>query len=249
MSTYSRKIAVNSANRSSGTPEDLVVYLGETIQRIIAIKLVHFSFFNTIYNVTSSNNVLTYTYSATNYTATIPPGAYDITSLMAAAVSALNASGSGVTFGMTYSSTTLKITITADSSVMFIFGDGSPWMLLGHTQGSIPTGTSIVAPNVADISAPNQLYLNIREFPANIHCANATSDRPTFIIPLGDSKRYYSEFNGNENFDQTFKLDAPMSIDKLSIQLKCDAHDGGPATNAALNGSNYNCLIEFTCKD
>lgn len=94
-------ITINSSDRVAASSVSNAEYqLHRPIENAKKIKLLHFSLPNTIYNITSSNNQLTFD-DGNVQTLTIPPGAYNITELLNEIQTGLNGL-STITFTATF---------------------------------------------------------------------------------------------------------------------------------------------------
>lgn len=129
------------------------------------------------YYVISSRNAI-FTLTETGFattTVTLPTGNYNANTLGSALASALIAasvtSGANLIYSVTYSSLTGKYTITNNAAgpatftlTFGIIGDTgatNPRFALGFNDGTVTSiGHVIEAPNVAEISGPNYIYIN-----------------------------------------------------------------------------------------
>jgi len=119
-----RYLLINSTDRISGNSSNFKIHLSHALHKVSKIKLLSVSLPNTIYNITTANNRLDFTDGIT-YTITIPPGAYTVNSLIGSHQTLLNATPSALNFTVSYSATTLKVTISANGSFQLLFGTGS----------------------------------------------------------------------------------------------------------------------------
>src|SRR6478735_11533871 len=146
------------------------------IQDIAGIKVLSAVIPFSYYVINSNNNTFGLSESLVGSAiVTIPVGNYNATTLAAALASALTTAsvvtGGNLTYTVTYSSLTGKFTITNNAlgantfTLTFgVYGDGgitNPRFVLGFNDGLIfSVGHVIEAPNVAEISGPNYVYVN-----------------------------------------------------------------------------------------
>lgn len=136
------------------------------------------------YVVNSSNNTFTLLEPA-SATVTIPVGNYTSLTLPTALGSALtSASPGGRTYTVTYSSTTLKLTITASAGTFTLVVNTDLQLFLGLDATSASSGTTLVAPDVAQITGPNYLYLNSDTL-GSLFSTYLPSTAPNFPVSKG----------------------------------------------------------------
>lgn len=146
------------------------------LNNVAAIKILEVQIPFTWYVFNSFNNTFTLTEAiGAPATVTIPIGNYSTTSLTPILQTALNtASPNGYTYTVTFSGAsssqpnTGKFTFTSSAGTQFIFqfagseGYIDPAIYLGF-RGSVPfvssAGGILVAPNVANVTGPNYLYI------------------------------------------------------------------------------------------
>lgn len=133
-------------------------YFDYPIQNIAMFKILEAEIPFSYYVVNNTNN--TFLLDAT--TITIPVGNYTATTLAAAVQTAL-----GVGYTVTYSSQTQKFTIVGAAPFTMTFGGvddvglTNPRLLLGMNAGvNSSSGTTLVAPNVGEVTGANYVYLN-----------------------------------------------------------------------------------------
>jgi len=100
---------VNSANLSSGVPENMSIILGKTVPQVTKVSLSSFSFHNSIYNITSLNNVLAWQ-DTSLHSEMLTPGFYTVSDFMSAIQTTLNTYRSQ-TYTVTYNPVMMLMTI------------------------------------------------------------------------------------------------------------------------------------------
>lgn len=167
---------LQTLNSNSSTRDWPQFLLQKPLNNIAAIKVLEAQIPFTWYVFNTLNNKFTLTEDiGSPVTITIPIGNYSSTSL-AAILSSILTSGSpnGRTYTVTFSGASStqpnlgKFTFTSSSASVFTFtfagseGNIDPAILLGF-RGSVPfnstVGGVLVAPNVANVTGPNYLYL------------------------------------------------------------------------------------------
>ena len=118
--------------------------------------------------VNSTNNVFTVTEGVDSAIVTVPVGNYNTSLMVSALQTALNtASPTGKTYTVTFSSTTQKFSFVISSGTfVFTFGQdddngvNNMRLVLGFNAGAIAsTLTDLEAPNVANLTGSNYVYL------------------------------------------------------------------------------------------
>lgn len=195
---------VSSSDRlkTTETSSNFSVTLNHPIEHKQCISLCHFSVLNTIYNVTTSNNAISVFRSSTTYNATIPVGAYTAEDLMSALKTALDGNGSGLTYTVSYDNKTFKVTISAGSAFVLLFGTGSNQInsVLGFPSIDTSSATSHTSTYAIDLHSP-VLFLKIRELGTQYNASNI-NDRMTFVIPVQVNSGEMITFNDNSYFEQ-----------------------------------------------
>jgi len=165
--------------------------LRRDLKDILSIRLIGGSVPANLYNINTDWNKFTFLENSVSYTITLNPGKYDEPSLAAELKRALNSSGLANVYNVTYSTTTLKISIVRTSGTYnfsLLFGSGnytdqfddftgtvdalsndylseirSPARILGFvTQDYSSTSGTIIAPNPVDIAwFLNKIFLHI----------------------------------------------------------------------------------------
>lgn len=171
----------NQAAVSTASTRDWPLFLLQRpLTNIAAMKILEVQIPFTWYVFNRFNNTFTLQENIGGpVTVTIPIGNYSTTSLASVLEDALNAaSPNGRTYTVTYSGSsatqpaTSKFTFTSNVAAVFTFtfagteGNLDPAIYLGF-RGSVPfsstAGGVLVAPNVANVTGPNYLYLLSRK--------------------------------------------------------------------------------------
>lgn len=112
------------------------------------------------YVINSENNTFTLT-EVTSDTVTIPVGNYTSVTLPTALAAALTSASPGTrTYTVTYSATTQKFTITANSGTFSLALNAQLQLILGMSATPSSSGSVLVSPNAVQITGPNYMYLN-----------------------------------------------------------------------------------------
>jgi len=165
--------------------------LRRDLKDILSIRLIGGSVPANLYNINTGWNKFTFLENSASYTIILNPGKYDESSLANELKRALNNSGLANVYNVTYSTTTLKISIIRISGTYnfsLLFGSGSytdqfddftgtvdalsndylseirsPARILGFvTQDYSSTAGTIIAPNPVDIAwFLNKIFLHI----------------------------------------------------------------------------------------
>jgi hypothetical protein len=219
-------LLVNSADRtsSSSSSSDFQINLKPAIFGIKSIKLISAQLPTTFYNIrTGVNDRVCFNRSSTNYSAQIAAGNYTIAGLLSSIQTAMNALDAN-SYVCSYSSTTLKVTISGTSSFSLNWSSNPSasagmYYELGWTAADTSSATSQTAPNVFDLSNPKYLYLWIPELPARdrIISTNAT-DKASFIIPISVNGGTIDAYTEASNFVQ-IKDQNGFILQSFTVQL------------------------------
>lgn len=165
---------------NSSTRDWPLFLLTKPLYNVAAVKILEVQIPFTWYVFNSFNNTFTLTeIIGAPATVTLPIGNYSTTSLIPILQTALNtASPNGYTYTVTFSGSsssqpnTGKFTFTSSAGTLFTFqfagteGYVDPAMYLGF-RGPLPfnstAGGVLVAPNVANVTGPNYVYVQSRK--------------------------------------------------------------------------------------
>jgi hypothetical protein len=225
-------------------------YFTQPLENIAAIKIVQAEIPFSYYIMNSSNNSFTIQDAGGTFPFTIPIGNYNAADLTSALTTGLNTSGTAITYTITFSPSTGKFTITSPSLSGFILMLENDKPMIGFTSGNwsatiIGATATLVAPNFAEITGPNFVYLCSNSIGVYTNCFLAATstigsgnDGPQMTrIPvnfLSGDIIYYNDPTPNHFFDmltttqlQRFDLyltsgtsTVPLSLNGLSFTVK-----------------------------
>jgi len=209
---------------------------------------------NTLYNIISPINVMTFTDSTGDTSITIPPGNYSINTLLPVIEALLNATTD--TYTVTYDATTGKITITSSFAGFILLPGNTQLSDRGEIFASPPsfnyqlgftplttfpsTAGVLTAPNVPSLQGLEHLYIRVRQFKQ--FYKNTVNTFFTFDVPL------YQSFNGiNYYTEETGSIQKYTMQQSLSINVGFFEIDllNVFGNNANLNGSDWGFVMEF----
>lgn len=157
---------------------DYQVELANEYRDILEIELLSANIPKSAYNINASNNTIHFDVGGTEYTASVSSGNYNITDLLSELETAMNASGSGVTFTLTEDTRTNKITISGTGAFDLLFNggqepignqfrsiykDSSIGYNLGFRRTDLTGLTTYTAQNIYNIAGENYILLYIKE--------------------------------------------------------------------------------------
>jgi hypothetical protein len=147
-------------------------------------------------------------------------------------------------YQLTYSSQTMTITITGTANFQVQFGT-SPnaatgcWRELGFLQQDTTPNTTIVSPNVVNLSRPYEILLNIPEL-YSLYWSTYKNDRAAFIIPINAPSGQMIYYETKQTFCQSLYYPGGTTISNLTVTL---FHTGGE--QMLLNGSEWSFTLEL----
>jgi hypothetical protein len=150
-----RHLLIQSVDRMSGTTDDYVVKI-PPLMGIRQVSLLSASIPNTLYNITATNNTIYWTQGGT-LSATIPVGAYSVTDLCLVLVTAMDSANGVETYQVSYSPTTMKISIICTTTTVLTctFTTNSMWYEIGFdTTVDTSSATLHIADNVLRLDFP-----------------------------------------------------------------------------------------------
>lgn len=206
------------------------------------VKLLHFQVPNTLYNITSTNNKLTFNDGTNPYTVTIPVGNYNIVDLIGELETLMNATASSHVFDITYDEKTYKVTIEETSgpsnfSLLFSTGDDQMFKELGFAQIDLSAAATYTSSKAIDLSGQAFVYLDFSFLGDQIRTTNQ-NDSPSFVVPLVGSNGELEISNPENSFEQ--ELNAPVIVNHFSVKLK-----GRDGTTLDFNGAEWSCLLGY----
>ncbi len=173
----------DNKNHGSST-SDCIFQLsdGNDFDKVNSVELLSFSCPLTMYNVNSTNNTI-YFNDGSAQSVVIPPSNYDIVTFVEAIIVAME-SVSALTFLVTYSYETLKLTITGSSAFSFTFGTNttnSAYNIMGFTDVDTSSSVTQISPNVINLSIPLYIMIKVDGFSHSTKSSNPY-DNATFVV-------------------------------------------------------------------
>lgn len=175
-------ILVDSRDRNYETHPDSNNYeieLDTTFKDVLEIELLSASIPKSEYNINGSNNTIHFDVGGTEYTAELAVGTYtSLSTLLTDLKAAMDSSGSGLTYTLTSSTLTNKITISATGAFDLLFNGGtekygaetrniykenSIGYNLGFKRIDLTGASTYTAQNIYNIEGENYVLLNIRD--------------------------------------------------------------------------------------
>jgi hypothetical protein len=104
-----RHLLIQSVDRISGTADNFIVKI-PPLTDVGQVSILSASIPNTLYNITALNNTIYWTQGGALLT-TLPAGAYSVTNFCLALATAMDAADRVETYQVSYSPTTMKISI------------------------------------------------------------------------------------------------------------------------------------------
>jgi hypothetical protein len=188
------------------------------------------------YNVRSGvNNTFRFTVTGGSYTATVTEGSYSMTALATALGTALTATG-GIAATVAYSSTTLKMTITASDSTFAVVSTTLSTML-GFTSGQ--TGGTVVGTNAARNYLDDYFYVYLPQLGGDVLSTYPCTFR--IPVPVDSGNVLYADYSSAVS-PPTLELDVPTSFSRLQVKLVDQL-----GNTLALNGANWSMLLQIDC--
>lgn len=217
MQAHADFLILNSKHKTANSvgTHDFTIELKNSIQGRYKVNACVIP--NTFYNINSYCNVL-YFDDGTPRSVTITPSNYSASTLATAIQTALNASGSSITFTVTQSSATNKMTIAGDSAFTLKFGTNTTNSIakrIGFIDADTSSALSHVGTNVIDIAYPRMVFVDINQRPNVASSGNGTG---TMVFPIESSSSDLSIFKSESSFE--------MYIDfELTNIIECKIRD------------------------
>jgi hypothetical protein len=195
---------------------------------------------NTFYNINSNNNVVIISEGGVDTSVSITPGFYSIDQIVSQLTSQLTAASTNVTtYTATYSVLTMKITITSSASMTFKWTTSSGAWPLGFVANT--TGTSHASTNVVQLST-NNIYLYSKALNDGVWVSENGTSSYILSIPLSVSPMQVQEYRNDQDKPIPF-YGTDRDFEQVDFELR---DDRGNVLD--LNGSNWQCTIEFQLK-
>jgi len=173
------------------------------------VKLNSFKYTNVFYNVTSTKNILYYSFNGgvTINTIVVPVGNYTVNTL----ITALSSNG----FTLTYSSLSFKLTIANATPFILLNGTNDISRVLGYQSFSTPT-TSYICRN--SINLLGSQVINIQLQGVNISTTTTANGVPSVLESVPINVSAGSSFSYTPNSNTEFKCNN-ISITTIYINL------------------------------
>lgn len=241
---------INSLQRTSGNSSSFKIQLQYPILYCRQVRMLSASIPNSFYVFNGSNNngvrvnsfINFIDSSGTQKTCNITNGTYDITSLMAQIKLKMELVSPDV-YTLSFSTTTLKLTITSTSGLFnLLWSTGtnasqSAWFELGFNQSNTGAGLSHISPRSISISGPLNIFIQISNIRNVVH--DSQNFVAAMVCPLNVSYGEYKYFLENDHFMTTINLPEMRNITNFQINL---ISDFGPIF---LEGCEWSCLLRF----
>lgn len=201
---------------NAGDSQFILQHLEDLNVQDVDLSLSSVLFMNTIYPFNSRNNTLIFQEDGVNtdLTATIPAGNYTVTNLLTELKTQLDSAGSN-TYTVTYSDTTLKITIATDGTSVKLTEDSTCLKELGFPITGTSFGDPLTSSYPIELDGSNYLKI-IANFGSNISSSN---ERVLDIVPLTSSVGSL-HFYEKQNLEW-HRVDI-QSLSNLRLQLRDD---------------------------
>ncbi len=252
-------VIIDSRRRDTGSTSssDFTYTFKRIFHNVTGIQLVFANFPYVLYNITSSNNSVTFN-NGSNRTATLTAGLYTATALATELGTQMTTSGGGDVYTATFSTTTFKFTIASAGAAFFMrMATGStPYLELGFSNTVIDSGTgrtsstatSLTADNAASLERPTLVNISLDRFDMPVLLAAPSSTQKnsyqsTFVVPLEDGNGALNTFLPFCS-SNTRMLTETVQFDQLKVQLT-DV-DG---TVLSMNGLDWALYAYFIEKD
>ena len=160
----------------------------------------------TVYNVNTNNHQIPFQESGVPKFAQLTPGQYTASTLATEIGTRMTAASGVSTFTATYNLTTSKFTITSTNNFMLIynlFPGSTSRYLLGFNNATTSNTTSHTTDNIADLSYPGSICINVRE-----------NNDPTFTTTTGFNATFYLPINNSFGYPQILDAQSlPQTIE------------------------------------
>lgn len=205
---------ISSENRispnSTSSTDFKVPIINNILGRYVAYALKQATIPKTFYNITAGRNTIEILDSVNTKTIVVPPGNYDMATLLSTITALINAA-SPDTFTFAYDTITGRITATSTFAnfainpnalgVESLVIDYLGWNL--NTAYVSSTG-SLTAPNAADISGLKVVFIEIQELQR--FSQNTSNAFHNFIVPVNGQFGDVIFYSDNSNFHQFFNI-------------------------------------------
>jgi hypothetical protein len=237
---------IDSRQRVSGTSENFVINLASNISKVQQAEVFSAEIPYTFYGITNNTNCIVWSDSNNNtYNASVDPGNYGITSFILALQSAMNTKMSG--FVITYIREFHKIKIQNSTPFRIDLVNAAGTTTLGpkiglkSTTPTTNTATSIVMPDVINLSGPKYLLIKSQRL------TRPKITRP-FLNSVQDDVLYKMVVTGSSGdiliekntYSNLLKYGVRQTINQIDFQL---TDENGALIN--LNGLDWSLSVNL----
>lgn len=228
-------------NNYGATSSDCMFHLGngQDFNEVNSVELLSFNCPLTMYNVNSSNNTI-YFNDGSARSVVLPPSNYDVYALIAAIKVAME-SVSALTFTVTYSDQTLKITVTGSLAFSFTFGTNTSYSaskIIGFNNANTSSSVTQTGNNAINLSIPLYIMIKVDGFSSSIKSSNPY-DNATFVVStVGNNSDILTWTPGS--FYQQRVLSFNDNVSDLRVVLR-DYNN----TQIDLNGGHWSMLLRL----
>ena len=245
MSAQPRTLTINSQDRTLQSPSstDFYVDIIPGISYASKFTLLNAMIPNTTYNVTAANNTIYWQEAGpTNFSATISPGAYSITTLLSSVVAAMNAVGTP-TYTATYNPITFLVTV-ANSTTTFAFTFGTHTTnSIGYAMGFVTNGSLSslqIATQTPELGGPPYYYIKVDSLTSGARGSNNVDYGAFHVINSVNPNGDLGYFNEGNNYNVIELGNNPITLNTLHCELKTWNNQ-----LVSLNGTDWNFTIKI----
>lgn len=234
---HTKLLYLNSKDRTNGVAENYTVNFNNVAsQNVLKITIKEAVIPNTIYNVTSNNNIII----VNGITYTLTPGQYTITEFIAALQTLLAV----YTLVITIAPNTYRLIFTTAAPVTYssIANGTTMGRLIGMDPVNNLTTASSPMLNIYNLSGPMMLFI----YSNVLSGSNTNMIRPTGYIPTLGNVIVNAPFGSNITFEvrapetDSVDFDSYQNIRTLQLQLVDEF-----GNQVDLNGSDYILVLNI----
>jgi hypothetical protein len=235
-----RHLLIQSVDRMLGTTDDYVVKI-PPLMGVGQVSLLSASIPNTLYNIIATNNTIYWTWGGALST-TLPVGAYSVTDLCLALATAIDSANGVETYQVSYSPTTMKISIICTTATVLTCTSttNSMWYEIGFdTTADSSSATLHIADNILRLDFPPFVLISISDI-SSTEAATTANFRMNFCVSMFYNSQYVEVFNENSNFVNCQLYTLGTGINNIRVRLQCPDR-----TSASLNGGDWSMLLNI----
>lgn len=175
---------------------------------------------NTQYIINGNNNILSLTYSSTNYNASIAIGNYTSSTLSTALQTALNnANVPSTTFTITNNSTTSTYTLNSTNAVSYNFSNNpSLAKILGFSNVNTSSSTSLTSTNSYRVNTTTLYKIHIKEIQSQ-YDTNMDLNFNFIVLNNVNSNEYLYIYPDVNNVANEIDITYDINITNLHIKV------------------------------